>query len=102
MMQELHSTEGSVLTWNPPEGYNLFHLHGTAASAGVGILIRRTFLDLFDTPLTPQLDNIVPGRIGRLRLKGKLGSLDLYSVYLTTGDAKSERAAQCRALDRGV
>ena len=102
MMQELHSTEGSVLTWNPPEGYNFFHLHGSAASAGVGILIRRSFLDLFDTPPSPQLDNIVPGRIGRLRLKGKLGSLDLYSVYLTTGDAKSERSAQCRALAKAL
>ena len=44
----------------------------------------------------------MPGRIGRRRLNGKLGILDLYTVYLTTGDAKAERSAQCRALAKAL
>ncbi len=45
----------------------------------------------------------VPGRIGRLRLKGSQSALDLYSVYLTTGsEAKQERIAQCEALARAI
>jgi exonuclease III len=102
MLQETHATDGSVLTWKPPEGYQLHYLNGTASIAGVGILIRHSFLANFDTPLSLQLDDIVPGRIGRLRLHGSEGDLDLYTVYLTTGDAKVERAAQRRALAKAL
>jgi exonuclease III len=99
MLQELHSTDGSILTWQPPNDYKLFFLNGTAATAGVGILARHAFLKQFETPLTYQLESIVPGRIGRLRLQGTSGSVDLYTVYLTTGpNTKAERLAQCRAL----
>ena len=97
-LQELHSTPGSIYTWERPAGYVLFYEHGTAAAAGVGILVSRRFLQHFEQPLSDHLDTIVPGRIAALRLRGPLGSLDLVVTYLSTGAAQAVRERQCQAL----
>ena len=76
-LQELHSTTGSALTWNPPADYKLFDLHWTAAAAGVGILVHKSFLQFFDEITSDELECIVPGRVGRLRLKGLPGLFGL-------------------------
>ncbi len=47
-MQEMHSTIGTLTTWQWPRGYRVFTLHGTTASAGVVILVAESFLNQFD------------------------------------------------------
>ena len=34
ILQELHSTDGNVLTWNPPADYMFFYLNGFALNDG--------------------------------------------------------------------
>ncbi len=43
LLQELHSTLGSMATWQVPPGYRLWASHGTTASAGIGILVSDIF-----------------------------------------------------------
>ncbi len=40
------------------------------------------------------LEDIRPGRDARLTLTGKAGSLQIFVIYLTTGDAADERQLQ--------
>ena len=97
-LQELHSTPGSIYTWERPMGYILCYDHGTPAAAGVGILISRRFLRQFEMPLTDQLETIVPGHVAALRLRGPNGALDLVVTYLSTGGARADRERECSAL----
>ena len=98
LLQELHSTPGALATWQPPAGYRLWVSHGTAASAGIGILVSETFLRQFEAATNDNWLQIVPGRIGCLRLQGNSGCVDIWCVYLTTGDAKDVRDKQLKAL----
>ena len=52
-------------------------------SAGVGITVQASFLQLFQHRV--HFEVIFPGRAAVLRLDGALGSLDIYSVYFHTG-----------------
>lgn len=91
-LQELHSTIGTFATWRPPEGYKFVPSHGTASSAGIGILISEKFLLNFEPIAEDKLMEVVPGRVGGVQLQGPNGCLDLWCLYLTTGDARAERA----------
>jgi hypothetical protein len=48
-------------------------------------------LKQFDPPQSKKLEEVVPGRVGALRLSGKAGRLDIVVVYAETGDAQDER-----------
>ena len=108
LLQELHSTMTAASIWEPPSGYRAFFSHGSASSAGVGIIVATSFLSKFDSIKGDEeyreggtelkLEDIVAGRVARLRLDGKEGALEIFTVYLTTGDAAEERANQRRAL----
>ena len=52
----------------------------TARRGGVGIIIKNTFLRAF--PDVSPLEEIVPGCIAALRLRGEMGGLDLFTVHL--------------------
>ena len=96
-LQETHSTTGALSTWTHPAGTRYFSSHGTAAWAGVGILIRTSFLDQFhplpsDEVLTPShWEEIEKGRVACLHLDGPNGALDLMVCYLATGNARRQR-----------
>mgnify|MGYP002177917246 CR=1 FL=1 len=77
LLQELHSTPGTIYT-------------------------SRKFMQQFDMPLTDVLMSIVPGRVGALRLKGPQGSLDIFVTYLSTGDARTERERQSAAFAAAI
>ena len=102
LLQETHSTDGSLLTWRAPEGYAYFHSHGSTSVAGVGILVDEQFLQRFEKPKSNRLEEIIPGRVGALRLAGKEGRIDLVVVYATTGDAQHERAELRDKLSRSL
>ena len=81
---ETHGTQGFLDTWRPPYGATGWWSAGaTAAHAGVGILVARSFLAQFSAP--PEWSPIWPGRSGQLRLSGAQGILDLVVAYLPTG-----------------
>ena len=51
------------------------------------MILRNSFLEQFDPIEEGDWEEIVQGRIARLALKGKLGALDIFVVYLTSGSA---------------
>ena len=69
-------------------GLVAFWSHGTNARAGIGIVVRQTFLDQFDK--NPAWDQVSKGEAGILRLKGPNGNLDLASCYFPTGNEAEE------------
>jgi exonuclease III len=102
LLQETHATAANIHVWAPPAGYRFFHSNGTTASAGVGILVKLAFLSKFDAPSSSMLVEIVPGRVGALRLQGAQGGMDIVVVYLSTGDAAEERAQQRSSLAKAL
>ena len=87
MLQETHSTQGVLAGWTVPAGFRYFHLHGTTHRNGVGILVSLNFLAQFDTPPTMNLEEVVPERVGALRLQGRQGRLDIFTVYADSGNS---------------
>ncbi len=61
LLQETHSTDGGVLTWSGLSEYVFLYVHGTPASAGVRILVRYSFLDNLDKPLSHRVESNFPG-----------------------------------------
>ncbi len=67
--------------------------------------LKDQFLEKFNPISEDDWTIICEGRIGRLRLEGPQGCLDIFVLYLTTGnnaEAKDERAKQARLLARHI
>ena len=79
-----------------------FWSHGGTRTAGVGLWVQRRFLDNFNSISPEDWHEVVPGRVGILRLDGALGSLDLVVLYMPTGAAQEERARIRRAIRHGL
>ena len=88
LVSETHSTEGKIQAEQyrfEQLGFTCYWSHGGHRRAGVGIIIRNSFLREFDaTP--PQWIDISPGEAGVLRLSGPKGQLDLFTLYFPTGN----------------
>lgn len=83
MITETHSEPGGLLGYRPLQGTTAYWSSGTAARAGVGIVLTNAFLQKFDSQ--PHWDEPCPGRLARLRLRGPQGGLDLVVAYFPTG-----------------
>ena len=82
---ESHGTADRGAAWREPLGCRSWWSPGpTTGSAGVGITVRKEFLRLFEHRV--HFEVIFPGRAAVLRLEGSQGSLDIYSIYMHTGD----------------
>ena len=95
MVYETHGTKGKEGAYIAPTGCTAFWSHLSAQRAGIGILVRKEFLALFATTKDSDWEEIEPGRLARLRLRGPQGNLDLWAAYLTTGeDPKADYTAR--------
>ncbi len=65
-------------------GFAAFWSLGTAARAGVGIFLKDAFLKQFGCG-QPAWEEVTPGRLARLRLRGPHGNLDVIVGYFATG-----------------
>ena len=88
MLSETHVTPGSRLGYKQIPGTQAWWSCGTAARAGVGIVVKQSFLDKF-TLAEPEWMEPEAGRLATLRLHGASGNLDLVVCYLPTGVARS-------------
>jgi len=87
-LAEVHGTDGEAKAWKPPIGCKAYWSCGpSASSAGVGLIVRQTFLDLF---AAVAWDMVWPGRAARLRLQGNAGNIDLWVLYFHTGSQVSD------------
>ena len=85
-LAETHSTIGHAAAASLPNHSRFFWSHGpTRWQAGVGLAIKNSFLQKFNTVDDSAWQEIAPGRAAKLLLRGPAGALDLYVCYLPTG-----------------
>ena len=82
--QETHGTIGSQRAFRPPAGATAFWAPGSAARAGVGLVVKDSFLSLFDCA-SRHWQILEAGRLAVLRIRGQLGCLNLVVCYFPTG-----------------
>ena len=98
-LSEVHGTPGKAEAYQLPPGTTAHWSHLSTSRAGIGLLVTNTFTKRFLPFQTGDWTELEPGRIGRLRLRGVEGNLDIYSIYLTTGESPTEdAAARARSL----
>ena len=92
--QETHSQDGSAKAFNLPQGHVAIWSHGTTRQAGIGIVLKHSFLKQFNRVIPERdFDVIIPGRAAILRLSGPLGNLDIACVYMDATCSATRRAA---------
>ena len=90
IITEAHVTEGARLGFTDLPGTTSWWSPGTAARAGVGIVVKHSFLHRFRLA-SPEWLEVEPGRLAVLRLCGASGGLDLIACYMPTGVARALR-----------
>jgi hypothetical protein len=61
-------------------------------------LVSKKFLRQYDPIKGDEWTEVIPGRVGGLKLQVSQGCVDMWCLYLTTGDAKEDRERQLQAL----
>ena len=87
-LNELHGDEGMSSVFNEylqRSGYTGYWSHLSRRRAGVGIIVKNSFLNKFKRR-QPQWIHLAKGEVACLRLYGDEGDLDLFSVYFPTGN----------------
>ena len=98
-LQETHSDEGRARIWTHPVDVTAFWSHAeNQHTAGVGLLVKSSFLQQFSPTTDASWKTIAHGRAAALRLDGPLGSLDIYTVYLHSGQQRQARESLIRTL----
>ena len=91
---ETHSNDGKILGRHTPHGFTPYWSHGTNAVGGVGLLLSNSFLQNFNPTTDKSWLQIIDGRVARLRLEGTQGCLDVYVLYLQSGNDADDRQAR--------
>ncbi|CAK0822989.1 unnamed protein product [Prorocentrum cordatum] len=95
---EAHGTKGKEDAFSLPPGCAAYWSHLSARRAGVGIVLRRSFLNKFAQVRDGDFLEPEPGRVARLRLRGPHGNVDIWAIYLTTGEGPAnDRLARDRS-----
>ena len=102
ILTETHSLEGRSRARSLPSHLTALWSHNSASVGGVGIILHRDFLKLFN-PVVSKRDwlEIIPGTLAILQLRGPLGSLDIVCAYFPTGDSSCEARRQSVSRDIG-
>ena len=83
LISEAHGCAGQHKAYEAPRGCSSWWSAGpSAAHAGIGIVVKNSFLEHFEE-ISWQV--LWPGRAGRLRLRGREGALDLIACYFHSG-----------------
>ena len=101
ILTETHSLEGRSKALSIPGHLAPLWSHNSASTGGVGIILHRDFLKLFN-PVDPQRNwlEIIPGTLAVLQLRGPLGALDIFCGYFPTGSSSCE--ARRRQVSREI
>ena len=98
-LQETHSDEGHARIWTHPVDVTACWSHAdNQHTAGVGLLVKSSFLQQFSPATDASWQTIVRGRAAALHLDGPLGSLDIYTIYLHSGQQRQARETLIRTL----
>ena len=97
---ETHSNLGKVQAACIPPGARAFWSHGTNAQAGIGFLVKESFLSNFNPCTDDDWEQVEPGRVSRLSLRGPQGSLDIWILYLSSGSNTARRSSMSSIADK--
>ncbi len=95
---ETHSSEGKVLVARLPDDFKYFWSHGTHAVAGICLMVSKQFLTNFNAIHEDDWKEVIPGRVGRLSLRGDKGNLDIFVSYLQSGGGAVNRNLRLHSL----
>ena len=89
---ETHSTTGHVVAASLPATAKFFWSHApTRSQAGIAVAVKHSFLERFNPVDDASWEEIEPGRVARLKLRGPNGALDIYACYFPTGTSSEEQ-----------
>jgi len=95
IFSEAHSLQGRADALRLPPNITAIWSNGSASVAGIGILLNHKFLTRFlPVDIERDWEELIPGRVALLHLRGPEGSLDIACVYLPTGDSNSSQDRQ--------
>jgi len=88
ILSETHCLKGRADALRLPPCLTALWSDGTASTAGIGIILHHNFLRNF-LPVDTGRDweEVIPGRVAILHLRGSQGALDIACVYFPTGDS---------------
>ena len=98
---ETHGTRGKSLAFSLATEYEAHWSNFSASRAGIGIILKKSFLDRFEPFVEVDIQEIEEGSLARLTLRGRDGNLDIWAVYLTTGEGPSQDV-QARTHSRSL
>lgn len=75
--------------------------HESPSRGGVGVVITRKFLANFDSISDRDWEEVIPGRLARLKLRGARGNLDIWVVYFNP-DCRSKRLQSIGKLSASI
>ena len=106
IVSETHGGRGeseAFNTWLGQRGYTGYWSQFDRRRAGIGITVKNSFLAKFELA-SPTWTPLVTGEVGKLHLSGNSGDLDIFSVYMPTGNQAGDRGdlAGLRGGIRGV
>ena len=104
LISEAHGDMGMVESfsgWLDRKGCVSFWSHCGRHRGGVGIIIKKCFLDRFGL-VEPEWLQLVPGEVACLRLRGDAGNLDLFTVYFPTGGQANDDGDSLSDLRGGI
>ena len=90
---ETHNNPGKVQAAFIPPGARAFWFHGANAQAGIGLLVKESFLSNLNPCTDDDWEQVEPGRVARLSLRGPQGSLDVWVLYLASGSKTARRSS---------
>ena len=91
-LQETHSTVGYARVWEEgKDTVGFWSHHQPSGVAGIALLVRPAFLAQFYPCHDRSWVEICQGRAAVLRLDGPTGSLDIFTVYLHSGQRQNAR-----------
>ena len=90
-LTECHGTPGEHAALDLPLELEAFWAEGTPSRGGVGIILKKAWLDKFDVA-KPIWDILVPVRVATLHLFSKQCNLDITVVYFPTGQLSKTSA----------
>ena len=97
-VEETHRTEGKTIAARMPRGCKTSWSNLSSQQAGIGLVVQKGFLSKFAATNDSSWTELEYGRLGKLKLRGLAGALDIIVAYMAIGlGLQADRAARLRS-----
>lgn len=102
MLQETHSVEGRAAMLKLPKDTAALWSNGSSHQAGVGRLVKHSFLANFNLVVPQNWVETSPVHAAVLRLREPNGASDLMVIYTRSGEAAQDRRETMRLMSVSI